>query len=389
MSTTPHPDVARIEAAAAAPLNGDKPASRLGDLLDEVAGLIDKFVTLPREGLSVLIACWIASTYTYTRVSYCGYLALRSATPRCGKSRLLQLVALLSQGEPPVTGTPSAALLVRRTRPVMVLDEVDRLRNVDAEGYGEVIAVLNIGYDASGCYERLEPRRGGGWEPRRYEVYGPIAMAGIEALADTLADRAYQVRMQRSTRRMPRLSRRRLAPDAARIRDGLTAWAERHGETITRVYDGLPDEVPDLAGYDDRLQDISEPLVVLATMADAERPTGAPILPRLLAGLRAAAGRREPSNRERELAAMLSMLDDRMPAGAEELWIGSAELLTACAESPDLVRIGSARSLAAVMRHLDLAARQDVTRTHRGYAIRRTWLEEWRGRYRTAPEGEV
>jgi hypothetical protein len=59
---------------------------RLADLLDQVAHLIEIYIKLPIKALSLLVACWIVLTYTYTNFRYCGYLALRSATPRCGKT---------------------------------------------------------------------------------------------------------------------------------------------------------------------------------------------------------------------------------------------------------------------------------------------------------------
>ena len=48
---------------------------------------------------------------------------------------------------------------------------------------------------------------------------------------------------------------------------------ERETATLlVAAYDDLPDQHPDLERFDDRFQDIAEPLIILATMADAERP---------------------------------------------------------------------------------------------------------------------
>lgn len=388
---TPHPDVARIEAAAA-PRHGDgPPVPRLADLLDETAALIDQYVALPRKDVSMLVACWIAATYTYERVRFCGYLALRSATPRCGKSRLLSLVAGFSNGAPPVTANPSAASLFRRTRPVLILDEVDRLRNADKETFGDVLAVLNVGFEFGGCVERVEKTKGGNFEVRQFPVYGPVALAGIEKLADTLDDRAFSIQMKRAPSRLPRLNRRRLAKTAEKLRDGFAAWAERHGGKVEDVYNALPDELPDLTPFDDRFQDVSEPLVVAATLADAERANGkTPILPRLLAGLRAAAGHREPSGRERELGALLALIEGRLPAGADDVFLTSAALVEDCREHPDLSRVETGRALAGLLKHFDCSPVS--TGKVRGYRFRRAWVEDWRARYRPADpteEGET
>jgi hypothetical protein len=380
-------DLERMAAATAKPLDHPTPAPRLADLLDETSELIDRYVALPRKDVSMLVAVWIASTYLYLLVRFCGYLALRSATPRCGKSRLLSLVAALSNGEPPVTANPSAASLFRRTRPVLILDEVDRLRNADKETFGDVLAVLNVGFEFGGCVERVEKTKGGAFEVRQFPVYGPVALAGIEKLADTLDDRAFSIQMKRAPQRLPRLNRRRLAETAARLREGFAAWAEHHGQTVENVYNALPDELPDLTPFDDRFQDISEPLVVLSTLADAERANGAPpILPRLLAGLRAAAGHREPSGRERELSALLALIEDRLPPGADEVFLTSASLVEDFRDHPDLSRIETGRALAGLLKHFDCAPVS--TGKVRGYNFRRSWIEEWRGRYRTTEPGE-
>ena len=96
----------------------------------------------------MLIACWVALTYCFQRFGYCGYLALRSATPRCGKTKLLRLLAHLVKGAPiSITTCPTAAVLYRRFGTVLLLDEVDRLRNRDNEAYGQVIGVRAVHLD--------------------------------------------------------------------------------------------------------------------------------------------------------------------------------------------------------------------------------------------------
>ena len=161
-----NPDVAKLDELANAPLNGDRLASSeevetggLADLLEEIALLIRRYIQLPAPDLALVIACWITLTYLYQRVQYCGYLALRSATPRCGKSRLLRLIALLARGEPPITTMPTAATLFRTTREVLILDEVDRLRNADRDTFGDVLAVLNAGFEHGATVERVEKVR--------------------------------------------------------------------------------------------------------------------------------------------------------------------------------------------------------------------------------------
>ena len=82
--------------------------------------------------------------------------------------------------------------------------------------------------------------------------------------------------MKRTISRMHRLNKRRLSPTAERIRQGFECGRPT-GDAIEQVYEGLPDELADFSGFDDRLQDIAEPLIVLATIADEECTGSRPI----------------------------------------------------------------------------------------------------------------
>jgi hypothetical protein len=128
---------------------------RIGDEIDRVAKIIEKYCELPQSSYALLIACWIVNTYTYRYFRYCGYLALRSATPRCGKSRLLRLIGWLSKGQPKCMTFPTAAVLFRCAgSEVLLLDEVDTLRNQD-DMQAAVIQILNLGFEADGGGQAL------------------------------------------------------------------------------------------------------------------------------------------------------------------------------------------------------------------------------------------
>ncbi|MDT3778185.1 hypothetical protein PJI16_11520 [Nitrospira sp. MA-1] len=104
---------------------GSEAQNRLGDILERIQGLITTYIKLPSEELAMLVAIWIAGTYCYKSFQYYGYLSIRSATPRCGKSKLLKLISLLSAENPPVTSFPTAAVLYRNPRKILIMDEVD------------------------------------------------------------------------------------------------------------------------------------------------------------------------------------------------------------------------------------------------------------------------
>lgn len=350
----------------------------LGDILDEMTALLRTYIALPVPALATLISVWIANSYLFERFRYCGYLSLQSATPSCGKSRLLQLIAALSKDHPQVTVIPTPAVLFRNTKAVLVMDEADKLRNADKETQGLVMAVLNAGYERGACVDRVE-RGKEGFAVKSFPVYGPKVLAGLESLTDALADRCFLIRMKKTPARLPRLNLRKLEGTAQRLRDGMAAWGLAHGEDVTAAYEDLPDALSSLTQFGDRFQDIAEPLITLASVADSERPNSPAVLPRLLEGLKAASARREPSSREKELKAFLTLVHERMK-GHDEVFLSTAELLESFRDRDGLERLETGRALAGFLKHFDLY--RVNSGTARGYQIRKDWVEEWEGRYR-------
>ena len=351
---------------------------KLGDILDHIANVITRYITLPSDGLAMLIACWIAGTYTYERFEYFGYLAIRSATLRCGKSQLLKLIALLCPGTPPVTTSPTASVLFRNPRKIIILDEIDQLRNQDKDTFGAVMSVLNAGFEKGSVVERMEKGGKDGFQVQPFKMYGPKALAGIEQLADTLADRTFAIVLKRSPTRPPRFRPDRMEDELQGIRQDLASWMHAHGVIIGAAYRNLPDSSPVLEGFDDRFQDIAEPLVVLATLADAERAEGPKILDGLRDGLTAAAISREPSGREEAIHNFLDLADSLVNRH-DVKFIPTEELLEECGHCPELSWIQNGSGLAGLLKKFDLKSSSNGRR--RGYRIRRSWVDEWRTHY--------
>ena len=350
---------------------------RLADELDHLLGWINRHIFLPQPSVAALVACWIANTYTYRNFRYCGYLSIQSATPRCGKTRLLEILSYTAKDRPPILTNPTAAVLYRGGWDVLLLDEVDKLRQQDRDAHGAVMAVLNSGFSEGGAVHRTEKTDDNKYEVVCHPVYGPKGLAGIEDLADTLADRCFTIRMERASFRLPRLPRD-FQEIATRIRQRFEQWASSNAKMLKDCYTQLPNELPELNGFDDRFQDIAEPLIVLAKTADAERPDGPLILPRMLEGLRAVAGRREPSERERSLVVFLDIAERRLN-GAGTVFVSSSDLVNDCMATYALAWIESPKALASLLAPFDL--KPGTTGQVRGYTLTREWVDKWRERY--------
>ena len=354
---------------------------RLADELEQIETLIQRYVELSDPALAMFLAVWIANTYTFQCFDYCGYLHIQSATPQCGKTTLLKVVRYLSKGKPPILTAPTAAVLFRSKHKVLLIDEAERLRDHDKENFGTLIAVLNAGIEKEGQVERLEKTLRGNFTPKTFEVYGPKGLAGIEDIADTLESRSFHIRMHRAARRRKRLRARKVECEAWPIRERLERWAREKEPVLRETYDTLLENTDSLAlleGYDHRFQDLAEPLLLLVTVADEERPEGPPILPRFRAGLEAAWGRRGPMDREVRIKAFLELMRTQL-GDAHHVFVSTEEVLTLCADNPVFDDIFNPSALASFVKPLDLSPRSNGT--VRGYNITRAWVEKWSRQY--------
>ena len=291
----------------------------------------------------------------------------------------MELLSYVASGTPAVTTQPTAATLFRSQRPVLLLDEVDNLRNKDKETYGEVLQVLNQSFKKGGTVERTEKTKDG-WTVKEYLVYRAVALAGLEGLADSLRDRCFMIRMKRAKQRKPRLTGRIVHDDATRIRNDIDKWLKKNEGELQKMYRALPDETKQLRGLDDRLQDISEPLLILSLSADTERDQRPEITNRLIKALMAVSGRREPSVREEQLLVIIEEFRVRMKED-DELFMATQTLLDLCSQRDELARIDTGRKLAFFLKAFDLFPGKNKEGVLRGYTVTRAWLDEWSDRY--------
>jgi hypothetical protein len=155
---------------------------------------------------------------------------------------------------------------------------------------------------------------------------------------------------------------------------------------IEAVYDAI-DEVPELKSCDDRFQDISEPLVSVAVVADAEITNGVRrVWPDLKDVLLVLGGHRVQSEEGSAIAKVVEVIDSLL-YGREELFIATSELLSKIQVVEELAWIKSAKSLGSFLSKFGLFAGRDSTGKRRGYLIRREWLDDIRNRY--APTSEA
>ena len=109
-----------------------------------MADFLRRHVVLPDETSALWLGAWIAGTWCYRAFRIFPYVSIRSAERRCGKSRLLGLIARLGFNASPVTAHPTEAQIYRtaaRTGGVQLFDEVESLRGAGGR-FETLISVL-------------------------------------------------------------------------------------------------------------------------------------------------------------------------------------------------------------------------------------------------------
>ena len=242
----------------------------LAETLARVEEFLRRYIVFPSEAHPPAIALWVAHSHALEAFDYTPYLHISSPEKRCGKSRVLDTLALLVP-EPWVAVSPSDAVIYRKiatSKPTLLLDEVDTVFTGGKDESKEGLrALLNAGFSRSATVPRCI---GASHEVVEFGVFCAKVIAGIGKLPDTVADRAVPIVLARKTRREPveRFRSREAAGPARDIRDALSAWARRE-VTLLELRNARP-ELP--IGLGDRQADICEPLLAIADAAGGSWP---------------------------------------------------------------------------------------------------------------------
>ena len=254
------------ERAHSAQPNGRAPNLSGAEVLDGLVAFIRRFVALSDEQAD-MTALLVIHTHAMDAADCTPYLHIKSAEKRSGKTRLLEVLALLV-ARPWLTGRVSAAVLVRKTaneQPSLLLDESDAAFKGDKE-YAEALrGILNAGFRRGGVTS-LCVGQGTSLSYRDFPVFSPKAIAGIGKLPDTIADRAVPIELRRRHRaeHVERFRQRKVEPEAVPLHSAAAAWAEANLRALAEAEPELPEEL------DDRAQDIVEPLLAIAEAVGGE-----------------------------------------------------------------------------------------------------------------------
>jgi hypothetical protein len=239
----------------------------LARILGDVEGFVRRFVVLS-DAQSVAVTLWVAHCFAFEAASTTLYLIITSATMRCGKSRLLEVLeALLGEDRCVFTMNVSPPALYRtidaNPGTAMLMDEQDRTLNGNKERAQELFGLINSGFRRRGGVAIRMSGQGSNLQTSRFRTFSPKALCGLGTFPDTVRDRGAEIRMRR---RLPseKVERFREADalTAGPIREALEAWAKP--DTLA----ALNAARPSLPGVlNDRASDGWEPLVAIADAA--------------------------------------------------------------------------------------------------------------------------
>jgi hypothetical protein len=243
-------------------------APDLAATLDDVVAFVRRYVVLT-AAQAAAAALWVAHTHAFAAAEATPYLAISSAEPISGKTRLLEVFELLV-ARPWLTARVTAAVLPRRInkeRSTLLLDESDAAFSGDKE-YAETLrGVLNSGYREGGSVS-VCVGQGANLSYATFSTFAPKAIAGLNKLPDTVQSRSIPIRLKRKAagEQAERYFRRDARQAAEPVRDSLASLLEHYADQLADARPQLPAELGD------RTADVWEPLFAIADLAGADWP---------------------------------------------------------------------------------------------------------------------
>lgn len=232
------------------------------ELLEICKEWVRRYVILSEEQ-AVVLAAWILHTWTFEVAETTPYIHITSPERECGKSRLMEALAVLAFNPVRSGGMTAAALVscIDAKGPTIFLDEMDTQFYGDKDCSETIRGILNEGFRKGGRFYKMG---GKNHELRELNAYCPKCFAGIGKLPDTVSSRSIAIEMRRKTdaEKVKPLRQREKAALAQPIRARLEKWKMRG--VVSQLEASHPAAIDSLG---DRQNDICEPLLAIGEAA--------------------------------------------------------------------------------------------------------------------------
>jgi putative DNA primase/helicase len=239
----------------------------LAALLKELALTVRRFIVCDDETIAA-VALWIVAAWFVDDLNICPVLLINAPEKACGKTILLTLIGKLVPRPAQLSGISPSVLFrtIEKYQPTLLIDEIETVLTKEAE---DLRGLLNAGHTRDSAYVWRSVVVGDDFEPKRFNVFGFKAIAGINAdrLAETITSRSIIAALRRrlSHEKVERL--RHAEPGLFETLSAkLARWRDDNSCALRDARPALPDELSD------RDQDNWEPLLAIADLAGGRWP---------------------------------------------------------------------------------------------------------------------
>jgi hypothetical protein len=246
-------------------------------LLNDVEKLMRLHLAFSSEHHYTVLVLWTAHTWPLSAFYVTPRLLLDSPEPGSGKTRVLEVLALLCRGAKVTLSTTTAALYRRieaagDAPPTVLQDEADAIFGKSASPQSEDLrAVFNAGYKRGATVDRCEGDAKN-MKVKEFPVFAPVALAGLAGkMPRTIIDRAVTLHMRRRAPDEELVDwRERDALAAAEpLKERLAAWATANLAALSDARPAMP------TGVRDRPAECWEALLAVADVAGGVWPARA------------------------------------------------------------------------------------------------------------------
>jgi hypothetical protein len=238
-------------------------------LLDDVRTFVRRFCVLPDDHALTAVTLWAAHAHMVREFHTTPRLVLSSPEAGSGKTRVLEVLALLVPDPMfSLSASPAAIFRTLADRQITLLfDEVDTIwsKKGKEDNHEDLRALLNAGYKRGASVPRcVGPKH----EVVHFDVFAAAALAGLGDLPDTIMTRSVIIRMRRRAphEEVEPFRTRTHEPEGFLLRERLAGWAAVAARAIGESWPELPD------GIVDRPAEVWEPLIAVADAAGGHWP---------------------------------------------------------------------------------------------------------------------
>jgi hypothetical protein len=170
-------------------------------LLADISDAIGRYLIMTKDQRAA-VALWIVHTHTHLFRDYSPLLVVTSPEPGCAKTRPEEVLERIVLKPLTMSGLTAASLIniIDEYHPTVLIDEYDAILNGDREKAEAIRACVDAAHKRSGAFIIKNVQVGDGWTPRKFFIYTPIALAGIDKPPRTIIERGVVIRLKKKLR---------------------------------------------------------------------------------------------------------------------------------------------------------------------------------------------